>query len=50
MAHTGIFWSGKQADKQEAKRVCALCPVRDECLAEGIAFKDKDLIRGGVEL
>jgi hypothetical protein len=50
MADTGIFWSGKKEDKAMALDVCSQCPVRSECLAEGVAFKDTGVIRGGKEL
>lgn len=41
---------GKLAGVPEAKAVCAGCPVRQECLADGLSYPDTRGIRGGVLL
>ena len=46
-----LYWiSGKRADKEIAKSICADCPVSKECYAEGKRNNDTRVIRGGVEL
>ena len=37
-----------RAQINEAKSVCAMCPVRAECLTEAIAEDDQVTIRGGL--
>jgi WhiB family redox-sensing transcriptional regulator len=35
-ADTGIFFPASEADAGAAKRLCATCPVRDECLEHAL--------------
>lgn len=45
------YWiSGRKADKEIAKAICADCAVANECYAEGKKNKDTGTIRGGIEL
>lgn len=47
-----LFFPSTGADGQhaarEAKRICARCPVRDECLADAVGNRELWGIRGGL--
>jgi len=36
-----------EADAAEAKRICAICPVREACLEHALAVREKDGVWGG---
>jgi WhiB family redox-sensing transcriptional regulator len=44
-----IFYpnSEDEADAEEAKAVCAVCPVATACLEHALAFREKEGIWGG---
>lgn len=42
-----LFHPGRGEDTTEPKRVCAGCPVRDECLAYALANGEKLGVWGG---
>ena len=42
-----LFFPEKGGRVEPAKRICARCPVRDDCLADAIATRDEFGIRGG---
>jgi transcription elongation factor Elf1 len=44
-----LFHSSKQEEKDEAKSICASCPVRFECLKAALDEHEKWGIRGGVD-
>ena len=50
VAGHALWWSTKKHERAQAIKICERCPVADECLAEGIAFGDEIIIRGGVRL
>ena len=41
-----IFFDESRED--EAKQICAVCPVRIECLDDAIKWSDMDSVRGGL--
>lgn len=43
-----IFHPVNDEDADEAKAVCALCPVREACLEYAIAAREKDGVWGGL--
>ena len=43
-----IFYPQKGASAAGAKKICGLCPVREECLEDALATGDQWGIRGGV--
>lgn len=48
---TGEIYSNRDIDRaviEEAKAICATCPVRKECLADALARKEAWTIRGGL--
>jgi WhiB family transcriptional regulator, redox-sensing transcriptional regulator len=57
-ADPSIFHPGAPGDQPEkagdpayepAKRICARCPVRDECLEDALANRDPWGVRGGLD-
>jgi len=50
-AGAAIFYpdSSGPGNTSMAKRVCADCPVRDECLADAIAHRDPHGVWGGLD-
>ena len=46
--HTRMFFPGKGASQDEAKAVCAVCPVREPCLEWALATREPYGIWGGV--
>lgn len=46
----GLFFPerGDMAAVNRARRICAECPVRKECLADALAFADRWGVRGGL--
>lgn len=43
-----IFFPEKGGDVRAAKKVCAACPVRDECLAHALANHERFGVWGGL--
>lgn len=43
-----IFYPIAEDDADEAKAICALCPVREACLEHALAYREKDGIWGGL--
>jgi WhiB family redox-sensing transcriptional regulator len=43
-----IFHPVNDDDAEEAKAICALCPVREPCLEYAIAAREKDGVWGGL--
>jgi WhiB family redox-sensing transcriptional regulator len=43
-----MFFPGPWEDPSPAKAVCAVCPVRAECLAAALARREPDGIWGGL--
>ena len=37
----------EEIDAEQAKAVCAQCPVQDACLEHALAFREKDGVWGG---
>ncbi|MFI2710494.1 WhiB family transcriptional regulator [Micromonospora sp. NPDC018662] len=44
------WWTGDCPDRIQAVRICLGCPVREACLADGLANGDTGVVRGGVML
>lgn len=44
----GIFYPHKGASTAEAKRICGLCEVREECLAYAIETGERHGVWGGM--
>ena len=42
-----IFYPASEEDAQEAKHVCANCPVREPCLEWALANREHDGVWGG---
>ncbi len=45
---TDIFFPDTQEDAEEAKAICAICPVREECLEYALATRQDDGVWGGM--
>jgi len=45
---TSLFFPDSEAEADAAKAVCALCPVRQECLEFALATRQNDGIWGGL--
>ena len=43
-----LFFPGDEATVEEAKRVCARCPVRTECLETALAVNEMHGVWGGM--
>ena len=43
-----IFHPVNEDDADEAKAICALCPVQEACLEYAIAAREKDGVWGGL--
>jgi WhiB family redox-sensing transcriptional regulator len=44
-----LFFSNADADRQEALRLCAACPVRHECLEHALTTREAYGIWGGTD-
>ncbi|MFI6133929.1 WhiB family transcriptional regulator [Micromonospora sp. NPDC051141] len=44
------WWTDNCPDRSLAVRICLGCPVRQACLADGLANGDNGIIRGGMLL
>ncbi|HUQ39318.1 MAG TPA: WhiB family transcriptional regulator [Acidimicrobiales bacterium] len=44
---TDIFYPVSDEDADEAKSVCAICPVRESCLEFALAHREREGIWGG---
>lgn len=44
-----IWHSNKRIEQAEAKRICGLCPVRDECLTWALDHNEPEGIWGGLD-
>lgn len=45
---TSLFFPESEADADEAKAVCATCPVRQACLEFALATRQHDGVWGGL--
>jgi WhiB family redox-sensing transcriptional regulator len=45
---TSMFFPDSEADADEAKAVCAICPVRQECLQFALDTRQHDGVWGGL--
>lgn len=43
-----IFYPASDEDAEEAKAICALCPVREPCLEYALAAREKEGVWGGL--
>ena len=43
----GIFFPETEESAEEAKSICALCPVRISCLEHALASRERDGVWGG---
>ncbi len=43
-----VFHPVNEDDSDEAKSICALCPVQEACLEYAIAAREKDGVWGGL--
>lgn len=43
-----MFFPGKSGPTAQAQRICALCPVRVECLADALARNEQHGVWGGL--
>ena len=43
-----VFFPAGEEDAGEAKAICAVCPVRDECLEWAMATRQDDGVWGGL--
>ncbi len=43
----GIFYPAPDEDGAEAKSVCAVCDVKDQCLEHALSVREKEGIWGG---
>ncbi|HEV7887100.1 MAG TPA: WhiB family transcriptional regulator [Acidimicrobiales bacterium] len=44
---TSLFFPDSESDAPEALEVCAICPVRDECLEFALSTRQHDGVWGG---
>jgi len=44
---TEIFYPAPEEDADQAKAVCAICPVRETCLEYALAYREREGIWGG---
>jgi WhiB family redox-sensing transcriptional regulator len=42
-----IFYPLDDEDAEEAKTVCAACPVREACLEHALGYREKEGVWGG---
>jgi WhiB family transcriptional regulator, redox-sensing transcriptional regulator len=42
-----IFYPASDEDAEEAKAICAQCPVREACLEYALANRERDGVWGG---
>ena len=42
-----IFYPASDDDADQAKSICAICPVREPCLEYALAHRERDGIWGG---
>jgi WhiB family redox-sensing transcriptional regulator len=47
-ADTDVFFPSSDAQATEAKRICATCPVREECLEYALTTRPADGVWGGL--
>lgn len=45
-----FFFPEEGESTRQAKRICAACPVRTDCLTEGISQGDSDGVRAGFDM
>jgi WhiB family redox-sensing transcriptional regulator len=43
-----IFYPASDEEAEEAKAICASCPVRQLCLEHALAFRERDGVWGGL--
>lgn len=43
-----IFYPPSDEESEEAKAICAICPVRQMCLEHALAFRERDGVWGGL--
>jgi WhiB family redox-sensing transcriptional regulator len=46
-ADPDIFYPGSDEEAEEAKAICATCPVRQACLEYALANRERDGVWGG---
>ena len=44
----GIFYPASDEDAEEAKAICATCPVRQPCLEHALASREREGVWGGL--
>lgn len=44
----GIFYPASDEDAEEAKAICAGCPVRQACLEHSLAAREREGVWGGL--
>lgn len=44
---SSLFYPSTETEATDAKRVCAQCPVAEECLEHAIVHREKDGVWGG---
>ncbi len=42
-----VFYPATDEDADEAKSICAVCPVRQACLEHALAFREREGVWGG---
>ncbi len=47
-ADTDVFFPKSDADAEAAKAICAVCPVREECLEFAVETRPSDGVWGGL--
>ena len=47
-ADTSVFFPVSEADAEEAKAICALCPVREECREYALETRPPEGVWGGL--
>lgn len=47
-APTDVFFPASESHSDVAKAVCAVCPVREECLEHALAIRPSDGVWGGL--
>jgi WhiB family transcriptional regulator, redox-sensing transcriptional regulator len=45
---TSVFFPAAEADAEDAKKICASCPVADACLEHAISTRQPDGVWGGL--
>lgn len=43
----GVFYPDSEENAEEAKAICAVCPVRLSCLEHALSMRERDGVWGG---